>query len=116
MAPLQNQHMFAGCFQISISAIVNKHVQNIGIIRVFCLPRWRHLLLFSVPGGQKNLLGCGLLGGSSTQADTMYRHMSTFKVLLVLFLMFFLIALVSLVAKLEYSVLQAPNPPEKLTP
>ena len=29
------------------------------------------LLSFSVPGGQKKLLGCGLLGGISTQADAM---------------------------------------------
>ena len=46
------------CFEIDISVIV-KHVQSIGIIRAFCLP-----------GGQKKLLGCGLLGGISTQADT----------------------------------------------
>ena len=50
--------LFKGCFEISISVIV-KHVQSIGIIRAFCLP-----------GGQKKLLGCGLLGGISTQADT----------------------------------------------
>ena len=29
------------------------------------------LLSFSVPGGQKKLLGCGFLGGISTQADAM---------------------------------------------
>ena len=31
----------------------------------------RDLLSFSVLGGQKKLLGCGLLGGISTQTDTM---------------------------------------------
>ena len=29
------------------------------------------LLSFPVPGGQKKLLDCGLLGGISTQADAM---------------------------------------------
>ena len=45
--------MFVACSEISISVIV-KHVQHIGIIRVFCLPGvgW---------GGAKKLLGCGLL-------------------------------------------------------
>ena len=43
-------------------------MQRIGIIRAFCLPGG--LVKISVPGGQKKLLGC-LLGGISTQADTM---------------------------------------------
>ena len=30
-------NMCVGCFEISISVVV-KHVQNIGIIRAFCLP------------------------------------------------------------------------------
>ena len=30
-------NMFVGCFEIRISVIVNKHVQSIGMIRVFCL-------------------------------------------------------------------------------
>ena len=34
------------------------------------LSAWGDLLSFSVPGGQKELLGCCLLGGISTQADT----------------------------------------------
>ena len=54
--------MLVGCSEISISVIV-KHVQHDGIIRAF-----------SVPGGQKKSLGCGLLWGRgeiSTQADTM---------------------------------------------
>ena len=50
-------------------------MQNIGIIAPFCLPGGT--LSFSVPsgggggeGGQKKLLGSGLLWGNSTQADT----------------------------------------------
>ena len=46
--------MFVGCSEISISVIV-KHVQDIGIISAF-----------SVPGGQKKVLGCGLPEGIST--------------------------------------------------
>ena len=60
--------MLVGSFEISINVIVNKHVQSIRIIRAFCLPggtcqdiQWL--------GGQKKLLGCGLLVGISTQAD-----------------------------------------------
>ena len=56
------------CFEIDISVIV-KHVQSIGIIRAFCLP-----------GGQKKLLGCGLLGGISTQVDTMLSNELNFSV------------------------------------
>ena len=32
---------------------------------------WLEGLSFPVHGGQKKFLGCGLLGGISTQADTM---------------------------------------------
>ena len=46
--------MFEGCSEISISFL-----SALGDLR------------FSVPGGQKKLLGCGLLGEISTQADTM---------------------------------------------
>ena len=51
--------MFVGCSEISISVIV-KHVDHIRSIRAFGLP-----------GGQKKLLGCGLLRGISIQAGTM---------------------------------------------
>ena len=64
-------NMFVGCFEISISAIiVNKHVQSIGIFRTFCLPGGT-CYGFQCFGGQKNMLGCGLLGGFCTHADTM---------------------------------------------
>ena len=51
--------MFVVCSEISISVIV-KHVQHIGIIRVFCLPGmgWGG---GGVGVGAKKLLGCGLL-------------------------------------------------------
>ena len=44
-------------------------MQHVGIIMAFCLPGGT---CFSVPGGTKKLLGCGLQGGEgiSTQADT----------------------------------------------
>ena len=60
--------MFVGCFEVNISVIV-KHFQGIGIIRTFCLPG-RLVKIFSAWGGQKKMLGCGLLKGISTQADT----------------------------------------------
>ena len=53
--------MFVGCSEISITVIVT------------CATRWNYqgflsawgdLLSFSVPKGQKKLLGCGLLGGA----------------------------------------------------
>ena len=53
--------MFVGFFEIDVSVTV-KHVQKIGIIRAFCLPGgtcWD----FKCLGGQKRLLGYGLLGG-----------------------------------------------------
>ena len=53
--------MFVDCSEICISITV-KHVQHVRIIRAFvCLGG---LTKFSVPGGQKILLDCGLLGGS----------------------------------------------------
>ena len=54
MGPLQNLHMFVGCFEISIRAIAinNKHVTS-GLVTIFSA--WGG-------GGQKNMLGCGLLG------------------------------------------------------
>ena len=65
--------MFIGCFEISTS-VIEKHVQSIGIIRAFCLPG-KTYSDFQCLGGQKKLLGCGLLEGGggvvSTQADTM---------------------------------------------
>ena len=66
--------MFVDCPEICISITV-KHVQHVRIIRAFvCLGG---LTKFSVPGGQKILLDCGLLGGISTQADTMWYAGST---------------------------------------
>ena len=52
--------MYIGCSEISISVIV-KHVRHERLIKFF--RAWG--------SGQKKLLGCGLLGGISTQADTM---------------------------------------------
>ena len=42
--------MFVGCSEISISVIV-KHVQHVGIIRVFCLPGGLNKF-FSAWGGE----------------------------------------------------------------
>ena len=42
--------MFVGCSEISRS-VVAKHVQNIGIIRAFCLAGER------VPGGREKIAG-----------------------------------------------------------
>ena len=76
MTPSQNQHVFVGYFQISVSGVV-KHVQSIGVIRAFvCL---RGLVKISVPRGKKKLMGCGLLGGISTQADTMDSQLNNWK-------------------------------------
>ena len=61
--------MLVGSFEISINVIVNKHVQSIGIIRAFCLPGGTRQDIQWL-GRQKKLLGCGLLVGISTQADT----------------------------------------------
>ena len=61
--------MSVGCFEITVSVIV-KHVQSIRIIRAVCLPGGT-CYDFQCLGGQKKLLGCGLLGGISTQADFM---------------------------------------------
>ena len=75
--------MFVGCSEISTSVIV-KHKQHIGIIRAFCLPGWggggQEGLSFSVPVGTEKLLGLGLLGGISTQADTMNYSKHTIKI------------------------------------
>ena len=75
--------MFVGCSEISKSVIV-KHKQHIGIIRAFCLPGGEGVgggvLSFSVPGGKEKLLGRGLLGGISTQADTMNYSKHTIKI------------------------------------
>ena len=47
--------MFVGFSEISVSIAV-KHVQNIGIIRTFCLPG-RDLLSFLVPEGTEKIAG-----------------------------------------------------------
>ena len=47
--------MFVGCSEISISVIV-KHVQQIGIVRAFCLPG-ENLISFSVPEGTEKIAG-----------------------------------------------------------
>ena len=59
--------MFVRCFEISISVIVNKHIQSIGIIRTFCL--LGGLIKIFSAWGDKKLLVCCLLGVD--QADTM---------------------------------------------
>ena len=70
MAPLQDQYVFVGCFEISISVFV-KHVQNTRIIRAFCLPEG-DLLRFLVPGSTEEIAGLWFArGGVITQADTM---------------------------------------------
>ena len=64
--------MFAGRYEISINVIA-KHKKNVAIIWRFSLPGWG-LSIFSVFGGrgvgEEKLLVFGLLGGISTQADT----------------------------------------------
>ena len=53
---------------VSPLIVIVKHVQSIGVVTAFCLPGGLVL------GGQKKLLGCGLLGGDrSTQGGTMTR-------------------------------------------
>ena len=47
--------MFVGCSEIIISVIV-KRVQDVGIIRGFCLPGG-DLLSFSVAGGTEKIAG-----------------------------------------------------------
>ena len=64
--------MFVGCYEISISIII-KQMQNVGIITAFCL-FWGDFSSFAVPGGERKLLGSGLLGGISTQANTMHSY------------------------------------------
>ena len=64
MGPLQNLHMFVGCFEISIRAIAinNKHVTR-GLVAIFSAWGGRGGGGGGGGGGgQKNMLGCGLLG------------------------------------------------------
>ena len=56
--------MFVGCSEININVILN-------MLELSGLFVWLEGLSFSVHVGQKKILGCGLLGGISTQADTM---------------------------------------------
>ena len=60
--------MCVGCFEII--SVIAKHVETIGIIRAFCLPRGT-CEDSQCLGRQKKLLSFGLLGGISTQADTL---------------------------------------------
>ena len=53
--------MFVGCSERGVS-VITKDVENIGIIRAFCL-RGGFVKFFSARG-QKKWLDCGLLGGS----------------------------------------------------
>ena len=53
--------MFLGISKIGISVIV-KHVKHVGIFRTFFLSEGTYQV-FQCLGGQKKLLGCGLLGG-----------------------------------------------------
>ena len=62
--------MLVGISVIGISVIV-KHVQQVRIIRAFCL-LGVDLLSFSVPRWTEKIAGLGFARGeSSTQADTM---------------------------------------------
>ena len=62
--------MLVGISVIGISVIV-KHVQQVRIIRAFCL-LGGDLLRFSVPRWTEKIAGLGFARGeSSTQADTM---------------------------------------------
>ena len=56
--------MFVGCSEININVILI-------MLELSGLFVWLEGLSFSVHVGQKKILGCGLLGGISTQADTM---------------------------------------------
>ena len=67
--------MFIGCYEISIDVIV-KHVQHVGIVWNFCQP-WGNFYVFQCLGTQKKLLGLGLRGGISIQADIMNKHQSS---------------------------------------
>ena len=63
--------MLVGISVIGISVIV-KHVQQVRIIRAFCLLGGGDLLGFSVPRWTEKIAGLGFAGGeSSTQADSM---------------------------------------------
>ena len=66
MGPLQNLHMFVGCFEISIRAIAinNKHVTR-GLVTIFSA--------WGGGGGTEEYAGFWFARGGSvpTQADTM---------------------------------------------
>ena len=68
MGPLQNLHMFVGCFEISIRAIAinNKHVTR-GLVAIFSAWGGRG------GGGTEEYAGLWFARGGSvpTQADTM---------------------------------------------
>ena len=56
--------MFVDCSGIIISITV-KHEQHIGIIKAFVYLGGVGVLISLGSGGQKKLMGCGLLGGSA---------------------------------------------------
>ena len=62
MGPLQNLHMFVGCFEISIRAIAinNKHVTR-GLVTIFSA--------WGGGGGRKNGLGGGWGGGGEVATE-----------------------------------------------
>ena len=68
--------MFAGCSEVRIitkhvqSAIV-KHVQHVGIIRAFSLPRG-DLLRFSMPGETEKIAGLWFARGGSVPMLTLW--------------------------------------------
>ena len=64
--------MFVGCFEISTS-IIDKHIQNIGTIRAFCLPGGPVKIFITLRGrgGTEEIAGLWFARGISTQADTM---------------------------------------------
>ena len=61
--------MFVGCFEISVSVIA-KHVQNIAIIRAFCLP-WGYLSRFLVPAGTEEIAGLWFARWGSVPRQTL---------------------------------------------
>ena len=83
----RNLDVFVGCSEISKSVTV-KHMQLVGIDRAFCLPGWT-CWVFQCLGGQKKLLGCGLLGRDlypssvpSNQKFSCKKNLSFFKAVL----------------------------------
>ena len=75
MAPLQNLHIFVGCFEISISAIAinNKHVRRILELSGLFIFLGGLVTISSAGGGTEEYAGLWFarVGSVPTQADTM---------------------------------------------